>query len=565
MSARAASTPPEIAGFTPVELLGTGGFADVFLYEQHVPRRRVAVKVLLAEGLAAGSAEGFAAEADIMAQLSTHPSIVTIYQAGVAADGRPFLVMEYCPRPNLQVRYRAERFSVAEALRVGVQVSAAVETAHRAGILHRDIKPANILVTEYNRPALADFGIAATTTSDAQSEGMSIPWSPPESFAEPPRGDVTSDVWALGATVYTLLAGRSPFEQPGASNSGADLIARIEAAALAPTGRADVPETLERVLARAMSKNPAARYASAIDLARALQRVQIELRQSLTPIDVVDDGGPAAPAPAVDDEDDESTRIRSVVSIDPGNAPAPAVTSVPRAAADTAAPGLEHTVIRSSSSLPRWGTAQPAPAVSGAPADDDATRMRAPVTVSPDAGTAAGSSGTGRGPAGTPQGSAAAAAAATPGDGGPRRGRRGAVIGWSIGGSLAALALIAGGVIAVTSGALSPGEREPEAGETPDSVPVDVLIPGSGVPRVTELAATATEEGIRFTWANPDPLPGDAYLWGRVRPGEDTEYSVTDQAEVVIAPEGAGPSCIEVILRRDDGRSAADGVTACGP
>jgi serine/threonine protein kinase len=551
VSARAASTPPEIPGFTPVELLGTGGFADVFLYEQHVPRRRVAVKVLLAEGLAAGSAEAFAAEADIMAQLSTHPSIVTIYQAGVAADGRPFLVMEYCPKPNLQVRYRAERFSVAEALRVGVQVSAAVETAHRAGILHRDIKPANILVTEYSRPALADFGIAATTSSDAQSEGMSIPWSPPESFAEPPRGDVTSDVWALGATVYTLLAGRSPFEQPGASNSGADLIARIEAAALAPTGRADVPESLERVLARAMSKSPASRYASAIDLARALQRVQIELRQSVTPIDVVDDVGPAAPAPAAED-DDESTRIRSVVSIDPGSAASPAVTGVPRGVGEPAAAGLEHTVIRSSSSLPRWGAAQPTPP---APADDDATRMRAPVAVSPDAAAAAG--------AGAPIDSARAGAAA-PGAT-PRGRRRGAVIGWSIGGSLAAAALIAGGVIAVTSGALTPGEREPEAGETPDSVPVDVVVPGAGVPRVTELAATATEEGIRFTWANPDPQPGDAYLWGLVRPGEETEYSVIEQPEVVVVPEGAGPSCIEVILRRDDGRSAADGATVCGP
>ena len=117
-----------------------------------------------------------------MAMLSTHPAIVTIYQAGVARDGRPYLVMEYCPKPNLQVRYRREPFSVAESLRVGIQVAAAVETAHRAGVLHRDIKPANILVTEYNRPALTDFGIASTTSAAAESEGLSIPWSPPESL-----------------------------------------------------------------------------------------------------------------------------------------------------------------------------------------------------------------------------------------------------------------------------------------------------------------------------------------------------------------------------------------------
>lgn len=552
MSARVVSTPPELAGFTAIEPLGSGGFADVFLYEQHTPKRRVAVKVLLAEGLSEGSASAFAAEADIMAQLSTHPAIVTIYQAGVSADGRPFLVMEYCPRPNLQARYRAERFSVAEALRVGIQVSAAVETAHRAGILHRDIKPANILVTEYSRPALTDFGIAATTTAAAQSEGMSIPWSPPESFAEPPRGDVTSDVWALGATIYTLLAGRSPFEAPGASNSGADLISRIETAPLAPIGRADVPASLERVLARAMAKSPAARYASAIDLARALQRVQIELRQSQTPIDVVDEG---VAAPATDDtDDDESTRIRSVVSIDPaGPAPSP-VTGVPRGPVASGAEGLEHTVVRSASSLPRWGVAAP----TAAPDEDDATRMRAPVTVRPDLASPVGPAPT-HDPSAPPQPAAPQAHASA------RARSRAGVLGWSIGGGVLALALIAGGVFAVTSGMFAPGERVPEAGETPDSTAVDVIVPGASVPRVSDLAGTAVDGGIHFSWQNPDPQDGDAYLWGLARPGTETDYTVTDQTEVIVPAEATGQTCIEVVLRRDDGRSAADPATVCVP
>ena len=256
---RAPMAPPDLPGFTFVEVLGSGGFADVYLYEQQLPKRRVAVKVLLTERMSSGSVEEFTAEANVMAMLSTHPAIVTIYQAGVARDGRPYLVMEYCPRPNLQVRYRREPFGVAESLRVGVQVAAAVETAHRAGVLHRDIKPANILVTEYNRPALTDFGIASTSTVAAESAGLSIPWSPPESFADVPRSDPRSDVYALGATVYTLLAARSPFELPGQRNTAADLIQRIETAPLSPLGRADVPPSLEQVLARAMAKNPADR------------------------------------------------------------------------------------------------------------------------------------------------------------------------------------------------------------------------------------------------------------------------------------------------------------------
>src|SRR5690606_6384856 len=117
---------------------------------------RVAVKVMLPQAVASGGVEAFTAEANVMAQLSSHPAIVSIYEASVSPDGRPYLVMEYCSKPNLQARYRRQRLSVAEALRIGVQVAGGVETAHRAGILHRDIKPANILVTEYGRPALTD-------------------------------------------------------------------------------------------------------------------------------------------------------------------------------------------------------------------------------------------------------------------------------------------------------------------------------------------------------------------------------------------------------------------------
>ncbi|WP_250646150.1 serine/threonine-protein kinase [Microbacterium tenebrionis] len=311
---RPPSQPPELPGFTYIEPLGAGGFADVFLYEQQMPRRRVAVKVLLADRISSGSAKEFADEANVMAMLSTHPAIVTIYQAGMAGDGRPYLVMEYCPRPNLQVRARKEPFSVAEALRVGIQVAGAVETAHRAGVLHRDIKPANILVTEYNRPALTDFGIASTTGAVSEATGMSIPWSPPEFFAEPPQSGPRSDVFALGATLYTLLAGRSPFERPGERNTSADLIERIERAPLPPVNRPDSPGSLQQVLERAMAKSPDARYPSAVAFARALQKVQIELAHSVTPIDIVDDH----PLPEdLEDEDEGLTRVRDIVSIEP--------------------------------------------------------------------------------------------------------------------------------------------------------------------------------------------------------------------------------------------------------
>lgn len=323
MSARREpSVPPEIPGYEPRRLLGMGGFADVFLYEQQMPRRSVAVKVLLPSALSEELRERFRAEAGVMARLSQHPSIVTIHDADVASDGRPYLVMEYCSRPGLGARYRTERMAVAEVLRIGVRLAAAVETAHRAGILHRDIKPANVLVTDFGWPALSDFGIAAATGSGA-AVGMSIPWAPPELLAEVAHGDVRSDVYSLAATVYSLLARRSPFEVPDGPNTAADVISRIERAPLPPTGRDDVPDSLQDVLARAMDKDPVRRHPSALALARSLQHVEAELHLPRTSVDVVDDvaqaraRGAAWPALGTENEQDLPTRIRPVVSVSP--------------------------------------------------------------------------------------------------------------------------------------------------------------------------------------------------------------------------------------------------------
>ncbi|WP_156760760.1 serine/threonine-protein kinase [Microbacterium karelineae] len=308
MTRRAPSDPPELPGFTYLQLLGSGGFADVFLYEQKMPRRRVAIKVLLSDRISTSAAQ-FTAEANVMAMLSTHPAIVAVYQAGVADDGRPYLVMEYCPRPNLQVRYRREPFSVEEALHTGIPVAAAVETAHRANVLHRDIKPANILVTEYNRPALTDFGIASSTAQPGESQGVSVPWSPPEAFLDPPRSDVRSDVYQLGATIYTLLSGRSPFEVAGGDNGSATLIERISSLPLPDLQRRDVPRSLSVVLERAMAKDARDRFGTAAAFARALQKVQIELGHQVTQIDILDDGDEPHDE-ASDDDGIGVTRIR---------------------------------------------------------------------------------------------------------------------------------------------------------------------------------------------------------------------------------------------------------------
>jgi serine/threonine protein kinase len=287
---RLPSQPPVLPGFSFVHVLGSGGFADVFLYEQNMPRRQVAVKVMLSELVNDQVRQMFQAEANLMAQLSGHPSILTVHQAGVSGDGRPYLVMELCSA-SLSERYRRERIPVAEVLRIAVRIGSAVETAHRAGVLHRDIKPSNILLTAYGHPVLSDFGIASTIAAvrEEDSVGLSIPWSAPEVLLDETGGSIASEVWALAATVYSLLAGRSPFEVPGGANGSTDLMSRIARAKAQPIGRPDVPATLEELLRRSMSRRPEQRPASALEFVREVQQIETELGLPQTPIEVAMD------------------------------------------------------------------------------------------------------------------------------------------------------------------------------------------------------------------------------------------------------------------------------------
>lgn len=288
MASRLPQTPPVLAGYTAVRPLGSGGFADVYLYEQGMPRREVAVKVLLTEVSSIDIREMFLSEATMMARLSAHPSAVTVYEANVSADGRPYLVMEYCPGSYGQ-RFRTERLPLHEVLQVAVSVGSVLETTHRGGVLHRDVKPANILITSYGRPVLADFGIAATVvrTEGQGAFGMSVPWSAPEVLAGQTSGTVASEVWAFCATVYSLLAGRSPFELPGQRNTRDEVQRRILGRKAAPPiGREDVPPALEELLLSGLSKHPEDRPESVLDILRGVQLAEAELGLRPSALDI---------------------------------------------------------------------------------------------------------------------------------------------------------------------------------------------------------------------------------------------------------------------------------------
>ena len=599
-SKRPVAPPPPIPGFTYISLLGSGGFSDVYLYEQDRPRRKVAVKVLLSDLKTEGARRRFESEANLMAQLSSHPYIVTIFEAEVTEAGHSYLAMEYCSRPSLDVRYRRQRFSVDEVLAVGIQVASAVETAHRAGIAHRDIKPANILVTDYNRPALTDFGISGTLGGDVDEDaGMSIPWSPPEQFTDGPVDGVMVDVWALGATLYTLLAGRSPFVMPGSDNSQRELISRITNAPLPRLGRADVPESLERALSTAMAKAAASRYSSAHAFALALQRIQAELNLSVTSFEVLEESHSEDSHP---DDGFEETRVRSIAAIDPertGSAPTfPARTRPQGPGAGSPPSGFlpGSTPSGSTPSAADAGTSVPRPQVpgnlftgqpdgkqpggspagggqAGNPAGEwaHATMLRGSAVAgdygsAPDAtvqrpGLLSGSSGQqagqqSAGPAGRmpdrlePEVDATvsrpAAVPETAPEAAKDHGKRNLWLALA-GGTVLVLAIIVGMVLASSA----PEPKVVETGQV-SKPPPDALDSGI-VPDVTDLVGTVDGGKATFTWTNPQPKSGDAYKWRVYALGEDGEYQSTTEptAEVALNPEQ--PTCIQVMITRTDG------------
>ncbi|MER1995517.1 MAG: serine/threonine-protein kinase [Arthrobacter sp.] len=534
MKKRPPAPPPRIPGFSFLEHLGSGGFADVYLYEQDRPRRRVAVKVLLSDLREEASRASFEAEANLMAQLSTHPNIVTIYEADTTAEGRSYLAMEYCSRPSLDARYRQGGLPLAEVLAVGVQVASAVESAHRAGIAHRDIKPANILTTDYNRPALTDFGISGTMDSEEDGDvGMSIPWSPPEALAGARADGIRADVYSLGATLYTLLAGRSPFMRPGRSNAQRDLVARIMSDQLTPTGRSDVPDSLELALATAMARSPESRYSSAYAFALALQRIQAELNLSVTEFAVLDEAGRQDPA----NDDGDRTRVRRIVSIDPS-----ATTFPPTLRRDPAvvppAPGpeddtAEGTVLRAPVTDPVQ--AGPAPAA-GPPAVGPAPVAAAPAATRQE-----------RTP--VPDGSAASLAAGTERRAVPR-------------GRILAGIAGAGLVAAVAAALVLAPEQAPQTEAPPTQPPSNALggLEGSVAPPSGLSGVQEAGEAV-FTWENPEPQEGDIFLWRSVTATSKGELVRTSQPEAVL-PAAEAQTCIEVQVARASGR-ASEPAAAC--
>ena len=224
--------PPKLPGYDFVQMLGSGATATVYLYNQRMPARPVAVKAS-AKTLAPRAAALFNREANFMAKLSSHPYILPVYGAGVTSDGHGYIVIEYAPGGTYNSIMKARSMTCEQVLDLGIKLSSALFTAHRSNIIHHDIKPSNILITSQGLPVLGDFGIS-TDVYDRTETGFSPPWAPPEVLQHLTNGSEAADIYSLAGTLYAMFGG---------GDLSADSIP--SAIALFLLGKGDVKKTLE--------------------------------------------------------------------------------------------------------------------------------------------------------------------------------------------------------------------------------------------------------------------------------------------------------------------------------
>jgi WD40 repeat protein/tRNA A-37 threonylcarbamoyl transferase component Bud32 len=266
---------PAILGYQVLRELGRGGMGTVYEAEQHIPRRRVALKVIR-PGLASPRLlKRFAQEAEILGRLH-HPGIASIYEAGQTEDGPPFIAMELIRGEPLD-RYACRHALGASArLALFARVCDAVQHAHQRGVVHRDLKPANILVDQAGQPRVLDFGVARLAKADLQTTGQLLGtpayMSPEQVTSVPAAIDARSDVYTLGVILFELLADRLPYDLQHLPLPEVARVIREQDPARLSSVNALFRGDVETIVAKALAKDPARRYASAGALAADLRR-----------------------------------------------------------------------------------------------------------------------------------------------------------------------------------------------------------------------------------------------------------------------------------------------------
>ncbi len=274
--------PPDAGPYRPIRLLGEGGMSSVWLAERTdvLLNRPVALKLPRATWRHSGLAQRMAQEREILGLLE-HPHIARIYDAGVAADGQPYLALEYVEGQPIDAYCRAQALTVKQRVALFLQVAQAVAHAHAKLVVHRDLKPSNILVTPAGEARLLDFGIAKLV-GEAQAgqpeltlnaaRVMTPHYAAPEQILGKPISTAT-DIYALGVVLYELLTGERPC-RPARHTAAALEEAILHAEPVAPSvavADSKLSRTLrgdlDTIILKALKKAPEARYGTVTALA----------------------------------------------------------------------------------------------------------------------------------------------------------------------------------------------------------------------------------------------------------------------------------------------------------
>jgi eukaryotic-like serine/threonine-protein kinase len=272
--------------------LGRGGMASVVLVRDLQNDRLVALKVLHPELAPTVGGDRFKREIRVAAKLQ-HPNILSVLDSGETPGGQLWFTMPFVEGENVYERLERERqFTPAEALRITLAAASALDYAHRQGVVHRDIKPDNILLAG-DEVLVADFGVARAVSEVAEkltATGMIVgtpTYMSPEQASGDKAIDGRSDIFALGCVAYEMLAGEPPFKGP---NPQATLMRRFMGPPRPLRPMVQIPEHVEAAIVRSLAKDPAERFATASEFAKALAGLAVPAPAAAAPA--------APPAPA---------------------------------------------------------------------------------------------------------------------------------------------------------------------------------------------------------------------------------------------------------------------------
>ncbi len=266
-----------------IEKIGAGGMGEVYLAEDTKLKRQVALKFMpLPYSTDPDARERFKREAQAAAVLN-HPNIVTIHEVG-EFHGRPYIVMEHCRGRSLRDYLIGKTLTIGQFLDLAAQILEGLHEAHAAGVIHRDLKPSNIMIDEYERPKILDFGLATIRGGEKLTKTGStlgtIGYMSPEQISGK-EVDERSDLFSLGVILYEILARKRPFT---GDNDAAILNAVLnETPPPVTTHRPDVPDGVQRIIGRLLEKNLGYRFRSALEvLAELKHRRRTDGQQVLT-------------------------------------------------------------------------------------------------------------------------------------------------------------------------------------------------------------------------------------------------------------------------------------------